>query len=435
MTTFIPYLCHSLQMIFCEALFVVGLPKRKSFVLRSILCALFYFAATYGIMNIVYLFTGSFHILASACSFLVEFIITLIWIHMCFDIDTNILLFCGIGGYALQHLCYSVSTILSYFIIKDGKTYYEDIRLNILFLVFPYLIIGFLSYFTFMHQNKYFKTLKNEIDLRLIAIAIVSLFANIFLSSFDEYGTPVNLFVSRVICRSYGIISCVFCLFLLFGVSKWTSIRRENEILESMLLTERRQHELSKETIDIINLKCHDLKHQISSLANISNDEKRQKTIQEVGNAILIYNDIVQTGNDALDLILTEKSLLCEKYEIKFSVIADGKSISFIDSTDIFSLFGNALDNAIEYLKTVDKNHRIINLRIFSKEKMLFIHLDNYCEAILHFENDLPVTTKADRNFHGYGMKSIQYITSKYNGKMRINLSGNRFNLDLFFSI
>lgn len=49
-----------------------------------------------------------------------------------------------------------------------------------------------------------------------------------------------------------------------------------------------------------------------------------------------------------MDIILSEKNLLCEKYQIKFSYMIDGEKLTGIKSGDIAAIFGNALDNAIE---------------------------------------------------------------------------------------
>ena len=54
------------------------------------------------------------------------------------------------------------------------------------------------------------------------------------------------------------------------------------------------------------------------------------------------------TGNHALDVILTEKSLICKQKEIKLTCMADGKQLAFMQTTDLYSIFGNLLNNSIE---------------------------------------------------------------------------------------
>ena len=56
----------------------------------------------------------------------------------------------------------------------------------------------------------------------------------------------------------------------------------------------------------------------------------------------------MRTGNEILDTILTEKSLICENSGIHINCVADGSLLAFMNPVDLYTLFGNALDNAIE---------------------------------------------------------------------------------------
>lgn len=88
-----------------------------------------------------------------------------------------------------------------------------------------------------------------------------------------------------------------------------------------------------------------------------------------------IYDNIYQTGNDALDLVLTEKSLLCDEYNIKLSSMIEGLALDFMHTTDVYALFGNLLDNAIEsVMKEPDEEKRIISIQMARKSQdIIFI--------------------------------------------------------------
>jgi sensor histidine kinase regulating citrate/malate metabolism len=103
---------------------------------------------------------------------------------------------------------------------------------------------------------------------------------------------------------------------------------------------------------------------------------------------------------------------------------------------DIYSLFGNALDNAIESLLSVeDAEKRCIGMKVVVNNKILSIHFDNYCEKPLTFRDELPVTTKDDKNYHGFGMLSIDYIVKKYKGTMAVSVVENMFNLNILIPL
>ena len=138
-------------------------------------------------------------------------------------------------------------------------------------------------------------------------------------------------------------------------------LERDKFVLEELLMREQKQYAITKDTIDLINIKCHDLKHQLAALRSMS-EEEREKSLKEVESAVMIYGNIAKTGNETLDIVLTEKSFLCEKHGIRFTYMIDGGSFSFMAPADISSLFGNALDNAIEsVMKEGEKDRRVSN--------------------------------------------------------------------------
>ena len=89
--------------------------------------------------------------------------------------------------------------------------------------------------------------------------------------------------------------------------------------------------------------------------------------------------------------------------------MADGTLLDFMAEMDISALFGNVLDNAIESVEKLDdKEKRLIHLSVAKQKNFLRIRSENYTEEKITFKNGMPVTTKKDKRFHGFGMKSIQ---------------------------
>ena len=138
-----------------------------------------------------------------------------------------------------------------------------------------------------------------------------------------------------------------------------------------------------------------------------------------------------------MDVLLSEKRLLCGKENISLTYVVDGKALSFISESDIYSLFGNALENSIDYLKGIeDKSKRFIRLSVKPIEKNLVIHVENYYEGKdLSFIDGLPKTTKGDENYHGFGLKSIKEIVSLYSGDFFIKTKNHLFIVDALIPI
>ena len=225
---------------------------------------------------------------------------------------------------------------------------------------------------------------------------------------------------------------CVTILYLQSALFKKSSMRKELDMIHLLWHQQKEQYRISRETIDLINHKCHDLKHQVGAMRKIQDDNEREKYLQEIENSVQIYNAIVRTGNEILDTILTEKSLLCENKGIHINCVADGALLSFMDPVDLYTLFGNAVDNAIEAVRKIDqKEKRVIDIMIYERQKLIAVQIVNPVEDELKFEDGLPLTTKAKNGYHGFGMKSMRHTVEKYGGYLRSEVKDGCFYLKI----
>jgi signal transduction histidine kinase len=165
----------------------------------------------------------------------------------------------------------------------------------------------------------------------------------------------------------------------------------------------------------------HDLKHQIAFIRAETDERKRESFLSELERVVSIHEAEVSTGNSVLDTILTSKNLLCVENGITMTCFADGSGMRFLDVMDLCSIFGNALDNAIEYEKKIgDPEKRLIKVTVYNQNRFLLIRIENYCEETIPLRDGLPVTTKKDPAIHGYGLKSIRHAAEKYGGSLNV---------------
>lgn len=209
-------------------------------------------------------------------------------------------------------------------------------------------------------------------------------------------------------------------------------IRKEYDSIQGVLQNQYMQYCQSRETIDLINRKYHDLKHQITLLRAEPDYARRKEYLDEMEQEIRNYEAQNKTGNSVLDTVLTSKSLLCVEKEIQFTCVADGKLLAQMEAMDICTIFGNVLDNAIECeMNIAEKEKRMIHLVLFSRKDFIVIRVENYFEGRLDFKEGIPVTTKKDADYHGYGIKSIRYTAEKYGGSLSIRTHENWFEMDI----
>lgn len=212
--------------------------------------------------------------------------------------------------------------------------------------------------------------------------------------------------------------------------------QHELESMEMILHNQYRQYQQSQETLELIHYKYHDLKHHIIALRAEENKEKRSEYLDKMEEDIKNYGIHKKTGNHVLDTLLTSKSMNCAREDISLTTVVDGALLDFMDVMDICSIFGNALDNAIECERKIeDKEKRLIHVSVFSKKAFLIIRFENYCESKLEFQHNLPVTTKEQTEFHGYGLKSLRHTVHKYGGEVDINMQENWFNLKILIPL
>ena len=221
---------------------------------------------------------------------------------------------------------------------------------------------------------------------------------------------------------------CITLLYLQSALFKKSSMRKELETIQLLWHQQKGQYQLSKETIELINHKCHDLKHQVQAIRAVKDEKERETYLEKIEKSVQIYSAIVRTGNEILDTILTEKSLICENSGIHISCVADGSLLAFMNPVDLYTLFGNALDNAIEAVRKLEsKEKRVIDIMLYERQRFLMLQIVNPMCGEVKFEDGLPLTTKAKNGYHGYGMKSMLHTIQKYEGHLTTEVKNGCF--------
>ncbi|MDO5405750.1 MAG: GHKL domain-containing protein [Eubacteriales bacterium] len=231
---------------------------------------------------------------------------------------------------------------------------------------------------------------------------------------------------------------CVTILYFQNTMFKKSAMKQELETLNQFWHQQKEQYELSRETIALINHKCHDLKHQIAALRAISSPKEQEAYLHEIEESVQIYDSMVKTGNEVLDTVLTEKSLFCAASQIKINCIADGRRMNVFDPIDLYTIFGNAVDNAVEGVKKLSRQEmRIIDVLVYVRKQFLIINIMNPMERPLEFdrEGELPLSTKEKNGYHGFGLRSIRLLVEKYNGFMKIDTENGIFSLKMLIPL
>lgn len=433
------------ELIVAELIFFSGRARKSSFPLRL--------AFSYGALLLL---TALFPILEynavyASVMFFALFSITIPFMKLCYDEQWLTVAFCCFAAFTVKEIAYAFTQLVmaasSFFI---GSLDYEasvsemllgtygnsSVQITSIFSVLCdltfYSVVYLISYLVFagrLKQEGAVRLRKKSFFLYALLIEV----AVILLNAVCVYHSQVVFDqIFYLVFMVFMLFGCVTALYLQFSMLKNEQL--QSELLAfSLLLGEReKQYMAAKESVDVINQKCHDLKHMIKSW------RKDKGIIDEelagIEQAISIYDAAVKTGNEALDVILTEKSLICKKYGITLTCLADAERLRFMREGDLYSLFGNLLDNAIEAVKKLDApEKRIIALNIKPAEEMLTIGLSNYYQGTVELEGGLPRTSKKDKNYHGFGMKSVKRIVEQYGGALTLRVADNMFRVSILF--
>ena len=181
-------------------------------------------------------------------------------------------------------------------------------------------------------------------------IGILFMFQAALLSSREMFEMPASLAGTVLIGQFYFLT----LLYFQTEVFKKSAMQKEMDTLNLLYERQREQYQVARQNVQIINKRCHELKLQIAALRQMSGaasdppDPELKAHIDEAEKAAQLYDASRNTGNEVLDVVLTEKSLLCESRRIQLNAVTDGSCLGFFEAGDLYALFANMLDHAIE---------------------------------------------------------------------------------------
>lgn len=404
------------EILFAELIYLYPTEKRKRFWLRFpvlfLVCCII--AAVFPL--------GYSSILSQFLMFLLLFILSIAAMGLCFRLPVSALISCCVAGYATEHIAYHIAKIAGLFgFFAAGYPAILGPRVTRELILFP--VIYFLFWLFAGRYGAKHETYK-KFNLRFNYLSFMIIFLCIGLTRVATYfGDSESVTVSL-----YAISACVMALIVQLSLSHAVELKHENETIRTLWEEDRKQYELSKTTIDTINIKYHDLKHKLHGM-NLPQEE-----IDSIKDAVRVYGSQVQTGNEALDVLLSEYSLHCGEQGITLTYTGNGADFSFMNVMDVYSLFGNAVSNAVEAVQQLaDPEKKIIDIRSERRGSMINITVMNFFAGVLKIEDGIPQTSKTDeKGFHGYGMKSMQLIAQKYGGSLNASANADLFTLNIY---
>lgn len=211
------------------------------------------------------------------------------------------------------------------------------------------------------------------------------------------------------------------------------------KIAESAILQKERElylnqcHLMQNSTEELRSFR-HDLKNQLIVALDLMEKEQygeAQNLLEILAGKIQAKAIYSQTGNMPIDSLINYKLQTAENEFIRVETeIAIPKDLE-IEASDSIIILGNLLDNALEALKSVEKEERFLNIKMVYDKECLILRMENSYGTDICEENGKIISTKACPQKHGYGLKNVEKAVEKYDGYMELHHENGIFTVEV----
>lgn len=259
---------------------------------------------------------------------------------------------------------------------------------------------------------------------------------------------PISTLISEIIlvsCNDLTKAKAIATVVLLFAVniasfylydsltesyvqrSKLSIMEKENELY-------CKQCEIMQSSTEELQAFRHDMNNQFIALSQLLFSKKYEEAEIYLSKLSNLTKDSIMystSGNVVIDGLINYKLQNAASDNIKVKTeIAVPKQLQ-IETTDIIVILGNLLDNAMTAIVHVEKEQRILTLKIIFSQERLIIRITNPYNGDIKCEDDRIITSKKDRQQHGYGLVNVSKVVDKYKGYIEIDYTNGIFTVDI----
>lgn len=276
-------------------------------------------------------------------------------------------------------------------------------------------------------------------DVVLIGLPILSNIVSLLLVFGYNFNQNIHS-KSNLIVLAFTVLlmiaSSIMLLIVIGKIVQDDKLKLEYELINERINLGHKNYENMIQAQEKLRYVYHDLKNHMICMKSYDTKEEIISYINNLEFQINDFENLRNTGNKTLDIILNDKIHLCKKYNIEFEDSINISKLNFIKENDICSIFANALDNAIEACINInDEIEKRIEVKATYINGFAVIKFINTKINDIKFTGDRIKTSKEDNKIHGIGLASIKYIVNKYDGEVIVNYSENEFILKIMIPI
>ena len=362
------------------------------------------------------------------------FVLNLIFLFTQYDLN----FYTGLFHSSTLTAVMGMSELMVYGITKYFAPHFLENGRNFLHLFF-YSVFSKLIFFsviyilTHLMQNQ--EKSREQYDKSVFLLAFIPLSSVFIMLTFISIGTAFSLSPSLDWMITAGAVLLLSSNLLMFGMSQYHQKKNEEFTQMQLLLQQESDRVQYYEMLHLQNenqrILIHDIKKHLQSVAML-NEQREHDKIDAYIRQLTLSSDLKEVSrlcdHELLNSILCRYMQQCIKDHITLHADIRSRTVDFIASNDLTSLFCNLLDNAIEAAGIVPDSFIEINTSKREKTPFVVITVINSCRTNPFLSNGRQLCTdKSDKRRHGFGLKSIRKTVQKYHGSMQMYYNDDTF--------
>lgn len=360
--------------------------------------------------NAVYINTVNFFIINAALG------------YVCFDISLKSSAFHSAFLMLINYCCEIIPEVGFNYIFGIPVLAYREntfvliilaIITKMLYLTVLRILLHFVSY------KEHNKQENKSIAVSVIYSLIVAMMLEIFVYILARYELPKSF---SLFCVILGSISVIFsCFVFIFNRNLQ---KQQNELLELKMQAQKDNADLQylnllEKKNEQMNIISHDLKNHLILINSMNNMEDVKRYTDSMLGELAQGSRLASTENKILDVVLGKYIDICEEKGIRLEIQARDENLSFMEINDVSSMMNNLLDNAVEAAEKSEEERKILLNIARVNNSFISVTVINSCDTPPVSKNGRLISTKHNKELHGYGTRSIERVVEKYNGIFR----------------
>ena len=362
------------------------------------------------------------------------FVLNLIFLFTQYDLN----FYTGLFHSSTLTAVMGMSELMVYGITKYFAPHFLENGRNFLHLFF-YSVFSKLIFFSVIyiltHLMQNHEKSRKQYDKSVFLLAFIPLSSVFIMFTFISIGEALSLSPSLDWMISAGAVLLLSSNLLMFGMSQYHQKKNEEFTQMQLLLQQESDRVQYYEMLHLQNenqrILIHDIKKHLQSVAML-NEQREHDKIDAYIRQLTLSSDLKEVSrlcdHELLNSILCRYMQQCIKDHITLHADIRSRTVDFIASNDLTSLFCNLLDNAIEAAGIVPDSFIEINTSKREKTPFVVITVINSCRTNPFLSNGRQLCTdKSDKRRHGFGLKSIRRTVQKYHGSMQMYYNDDTF--------